>query len=94
MPTLKFLALIMLLTGVGMSVADAAGPRLHPPRTVSGTKSRMLDGDTFDLKTIVRGVIRTRFAAIDAPERGQAYSRQSRSYLQNLLSRGGIEVQG
>lgn len=67
------------------SVALAAGPRLHDPWQSSGVIVRIFDGDTFDLRTADRSVVRVRFAGIDAPERGQAYSRKATAYLESLV---------
>jgi endonuclease YncB( thermonuclease family) len=74
------------------SAALAAEPRLHDPWESAGTVVRVFDGDTFDLKTADRGVVRVRFAGIDAPERGQAYSRKSTEHLQSLVQGRAVRV--
>jgi endonuclease YncB( thermonuclease family) len=75
-----------------VAAALAAGPRLHDPWLAKGTVSRVYDGDTFDLRTEDRGVVRVRFSGIDAPERGQAYSRKSTEHLQSLLQGKAVQV--
>jgi endonuclease YncB( thermonuclease family) len=74
------------------SSAFAAGPRHHAPWVSGGSVARVFDGDTFDLRTEDRGVVRVRFAGIDAPERGQAYSRKSAEHLQSLVQGRAVRV--
>lgn len=60
--------------------------------TATGDVGRVVDGDTFDLRTRDRGVVRIRFAGIDAPERGQAYSRVATEHLKLMLGQGPVTV--
>jgi endonuclease YncB( thermonuclease family) len=66
---LRVLAAIVLI-GAGSA---SAGPRPHDPWTATGRAVKIIDGDTFDLLTADRGLIRVRFGGMDAPERGQAF---------------------
>lgn len=89
-------ALVLVIAAIVLAASGstaAAGPRLHAPWTTTGDLVRALDGDTFDLKTRERGVIRIRLAGIDAPERGQAFSKNAKEHLDALLRQGIVEVQ-
>jgi micrococcal nuclease len=83
----RTLAIALFLVAAGSAVG---GPRAHEPWTVTGEAGRVYDGDTFDLRTRDRGVIRVRFSGIDAPERGQAFSRKATEYLQLLLEKQAV----
>lgn len=85
-------SLVAACAALSMAVALAAGPRLHDPWQSKGTAARVHDGDTFDLRTDDRGAIRIRFSGIDAPERGQAYSRKATEHLQSLLQGKAVRV--
>lgn len=77
--------LLAFLVCLAVCHAHAKGPYEHEAWTASGKVVRVYDGDTIDLQTRDRGVIRIRFAGIDAPERGQAFARKAAEHLQLLL---------
>lgn len=74
---------VMVLLGGGAAAND--GSQRHAPWTVKGEVGRVFDGDTFDLRTTDRRVIRIRFSGLDAPERGQAFSRRAAEHLKIVL---------
>jgi endonuclease YncB( thermonuclease family) len=84
--------LLLVLLVVSGTATNARGPEIHEPWSAYGDVVRVLDGDTFDLRTHDHGVIRVRFAGIDAPERGQAFSKKSREFLELVLSQDAVKV--
>ena len=86
----RVLLAVAVSIGPCFATAQAADARLHEPWVATGVLGRLFDGDTFDLRSTDRGVIRVRFGAIDTPERGQAYSRKAREHLGKLLRAGPI----
>ncbi|HCC8071318.1 TPA: thermonuclease family protein [Klebsiella aerogenes] len=64
--------------------------------TIEGTVTRVLDGDTVEVKTLPSNVlvteapIRVRLNGIDAPEKKQPYGQRSRQYLASLV--GGKQI--
>lgn len=51
---------------------------------VFGKVVRIIDGDTYDLLTAGKKIIRVRMEGIDAPERGMPYYKVSKQYLADL----------
>jgi endonuclease YncB( thermonuclease family) len=57
-----------------------------------GTASHINDGDSFTCVAIDRGSFRVRFAGMDAPETGQAWSRRAQQAFAPALHRDVVEV--
>ena len=57
------------------------------------TVLEVFDGDSFNLKSASGQTIRIRLAGIDAPEKSQPYSAQSRMSLERLLQSGAITLE-
>jgi endonuclease YncB( thermonuclease family) len=91
---MRLLSLLRVLTAIVLIGAGSAsaGPRPHDPWTTTGRAVKIIDGDTFDLLTADRGLIRVRFGGMDAPERGQAFSRRATEHLGQLLAEQRIAV--
>jgi len=53
--------------------------------TITGTVSRVLDGDTIEISTVCNTVSRIRMIGIDAPEIKQTYGIESRDALAALI---------
>ncbi len=62
--------------------------------TYYGIVKRVCDGDTYDLLIDGAGreAQRVRMAAIDAPEKGQDYSRRARQFLDSLIGRKRVKL--
>lgn len=81
------LFIVLLLLSCDRQPAVVAGPDL-----LSGTVAGIADGDTFTLRTGSSGEIRVRLNQIDAPEKGQAWSQNSKRQLGTLLEAGPVRV--
>lgn len=66
--------------------AAIAKPGTHPPFEVTGTVVHNHDGDTIDLQTADRGVIKVRISGADTPETGQAFWKVARNHLRTLIA--------
>lgn len=91
MPLISRFLLAALLC-YAATTAAARGPQVHEPWTARGDVVRVVDGDTFDLRTRDRGVVRVRLSGIDAPERGQAFSKKSKQYLELVLRQDAVRI--
>lgn len=60
---------------------------------ISGRVVHVVDGDTITLVDEQLRQHRIRLAGIDAPERGQAYSRRSREFLASLVASQQVDVE-
>jgi micrococcal nuclease len=69
---------------------DATNPLALPPGPYEIVE--IFDGDSLNLKTQTQGVIRVRIIGIDAPEKSQPYSQQSKLALQEMLTSGPITL--
>lgn len=54
---------------------------------------QIFDGDSFNLRAANGHIVRIRLAGIDAPERGQPYSQQSKASLEAFLGSGELSLQ-
>jgi endonuclease YncB( thermonuclease family) len=61
--------------------------------TLTGTVSKVVDGDTIHLLTTNQTRHKIRLAGIDAPERGQAFGTKSKEHLATLVAGERVEVQ-
>jgi micrococcal nuclease len=59
---------------------------------IDGRVVKIVDGDTYDLLTADKKVLRIRMNGIDAPEKGQAYGQKSKEYLGQLCFKQNIRV--
>lgn len=59
---------------------------------ITGTVIKVIDGDTFDLRTTDGNVLRIRLHGIDAPEFRQPYGRQSSRFLSDLIDNREVTV--
>lgn len=59
---------------------------------LSGKVISIMDGDTFKLLTIENNTVKIRLNGIDAPEKGQDFSRASKEFLGKLLAGTTIRV--
>lgn len=82
---LRVLRSAALAAALLVAPMSATAATLHEPFTASGVVANVRDGDTFTLDSDESGRIVVRFAGIDAPERGQAFSRQSREFLREAV---------
>ncbi len=93
---MRILSLLRVLAAIVLISAGSAsaGPRPHDPWTTTGRAVKIIDGDTFDLLTADRGLIRVRFGGMDAPERGQAFlaacDRASRAIARRATDRSPV----
>lgn len=78
-------------SGVGNESISSSLVEKH---TYMGIVKRVCDGDTYDLLIdgTDRETQRVRMAAIDAPEKGQDYSRKARHYLDSLIGRKRVKL--
>lgn len=62
--------------------------------TVTGTVSRVIDGDTIEVETWHRAgpSLTIRLAHIDAPERGQRFGQKSARYLSALITDKAVRI--
>jgi micrococcal nuclease len=60
---------------------------------LDGRVVKIVDGDTYDLLTADKKVLRIRMNGIDAPEKGQAFAQKSKDYLGQLCFKQTIRVQ-
>lgn len=81
----RYDALVLCLLLIWLSAANAHA-NTHPPFEVTGTVIHNHDGDTIDLQTASRGVIKVRISGADAPETGQAYWKAARNHLRTLVT--------
>lgn len=72
--------LLFILLPVLFSNCQASEPRGR----ISGKVVRILDGDTFELLTAEKRLIKIRMNGIDAPEKKQAFGEKSKDYLGSL----------
>jgi len=63
-----------------------AKPGSHPPFEITGTVTHNPDGDTIDIQTADRGLVRVRFSGADTPETAQAYWKVARNHLTALVT--------
>ncbi len=61
-------------------------------KRVVGKAVRILDGDTFELLTTTKQLIKIRLLDIDAPEKGQDYGQVSKKRLGELIFQKNVEV--
>lgn len=59
---------------------------------LTGRVIRVVDGDTFTLRTDSGEIVQVRLAEIDAPERGQIYGNRSRKALDSLIGQFDVSV--
>lgn len=84
--TRSLVVLLVALLGPVALTGQSASLRALVGTTTTGLVTRVLDGDTFDVRLDGRpGTVRVRLFGIDAPERGEPYSnvalRQARTLL-------------
>lgn len=61
-------------------------------KKLAGKAVRILDGDTFELLTSSKQLLKIRLLDIDAPEKGQDYGNQSKKRLGELIFQKNVEV--
>jgi len=86
---LRHSALILLLPTTLVSVGSTCDAA-----TVTGTVTRVIDGDTIEFKPWQRArpLLTIRLAHIDAPERGQRFGRESARYLSALIADRAVRI--
>lgn len=87
---MKLLKIICIIIALVVSVAGCKNMEgTEPVAAVAGKVVKVVDGDTLHVLS-KKGTYKIRLAGIDAPERGQAYGRRAKEYLQDLV--GGRQV--
>lgn len=82
-PTKHARLFYLLMLCLPIAIAE---PGTHPPFEVTGTVVHNHDGDTIDLQTAGRGVIKVRISGADTPETGQAFWKVARNHLRTLVA--------
>lgn len=82
---------VILLCVEGM-VNHAYGAGLPEAAVVEGRVSKVIDGDTFDLRVQQGQDVRVRVSQVDAPERGQAYGANATNTLKQLIERKHVRI--
>ncbi len=83
---MNFYRLILLFLLVFSISCVKTGERrtLSDEKSIIGEVITIIDGDTYDLLTEEKQIIRIRMEGIDAPERGMAFYRVAKNYLGEL----------
>jgi micrococcal nuclease len=81
---MRHLGTVLALIGVAFLLAAAAHGSRTGAFTVHGTVTRVVDGDTVDVRTDGGPLERVRLIGIDTPERGQCDSGKANSYARSL----------
>jgi len=76
-------SIILSFILLGLPLANAK-PGPHPPFEITGMVTHNPDGDTIDIQTADRGLVRVRFSGADTPETGQAFWKVARNHLSSL----------
>lgn len=77
-----FLPLCLLLLWLPLANAK---PGPHPPFEITGMVTHNPDGDTIDIQTADRGLVRVRFSGADTPETAQAFWKVARNHLSTVV---------
>lgn len=56
-----------------------------PAKVITGKVVKIVDGDTFTLLVNGDEQVKVRIDGIDAPEKGQAYSKSAKAYLSSMI---------
>lgn len=80
-------ALLPILVSIFLLSSCASTGRL------TGRVVKVQDGDTFTLLTIANDQVKIRLYGIDAPEKGQDFSRKSKEYLSDLVAGKKVTVE-
>jgi endonuclease YncB( thermonuclease family) len=85
-PSSRWVGLVVsyLLSAWPPSALAQPGP--HTPFEITGTVISNHDGDTIDLLTADRSIIRVRLSGADTPETGQAFWKVARNHLRTLVA--------
>lgn len=75
-------AILLLIAGLSPVIApDTVGAA-----DITGTVNKVIDGDTFDMRTAA-GTVRIRFCGVDTPERGLPGFNEARVALERMIDR-------
>lgn len=77
-------ALLFALVGAWALLDPVPEAARVPAERISGTPTRVIDGDTFDF-----GPLRVRLASVDAPEMSTPHGEPARRHLAALIAAGG-----
>ena len=86
------IALVLTLLAVA-GFAAAASAAVQPSFRLQGPVTRVVDGDTIDVRVGSR-VERVRLIGMDTPERGDCYSSQATAALSRLVARKRVTLLG
>jgi hypothetical protein len=81
-------ALLLAMVGAWALLDPVPEAARVPAERISGTPTRVIDGDTFDF-----GPLRVRFAGVDAPEMSTPHGEPARRHLASLIAQGPIRCE-
>lgn len=76
---------VLLFLALWLPLANAK-PGPHPPFEIIGMVTHNPDGDTIDIQTADRGLVRVRFSRADTPETAQDFWKVARNHLTALVN--------
>lgn len=77
-------AVALIFLALWLPLANAK-PGPHPPFEITGMVTHNPDGDTIDIQTADRGLVRVRFSGADTPETAQAFWKVARNHLSKVV---------
>ena len=102
----KRLLILFLITGIATLILTSPSPALEPIRTVTGTVTKVSDGDTIQVTTPEQTKLRVRLYGMDAPETpkpdqetgrvnkpGQPYGKESWKALEEKIGNKQVKLE-
>ncbi|MBQ6618157.1 MAG: thermonuclease family protein [Phascolarctobacterium sp.] len=83
---MKLLKLLILIVAIAINIAGCKNAEVNEPvAAVVGKVVKVVDGDTLHVYSNKK-TYKIRLSGIDAPERGQAYGKRAKEYLEFLVA--------
>ncbi|MGH9382943.1 MAG: thermonuclease family protein [Vicinamibacterales bacterium] len=86
------LLVVVLATVLATATVSAQRPRDLINKRITGKVVSVIDGDTVDLLLPAKRVLRVRLYGVDAPERGEPFSTQARTFTRVLMFSRDVEA--